>query len=56
MQLIRRGEGGEGHPGPVRQFTTASIGQLKQTGIYSGAGWVGEEGERGRKTRKGGGG
>lgn len=55
VQLVRRGEGGEGHPGPVRRFTTASIGQLKQTGIYSGAGWVGEEGERGRKTRKGGG-
>uniref|UniRef100_G3UEJ7 Angiopoietin-1 receptor n=1 Tax=Loxodonta africana TaxID=9785 RepID=G3UEJ7_LOXAF len=25
VQLIRRGEGGEGHPGPVRRFTTASI-------------------------------
>ncbi|XP_019508231.1 PREDICTED: angiopoietin-1 receptor isoform X2 [Hipposideros armiger] len=25
VQLVRRGEGGEGHPGPVTRFTTASI-------------------------------
>lgn len=35
VQLARPGEGGEGHPGPVRRFTTASIGQLKPTDIYS---------------------
>lgn len=39
VQLARPGEGGEGHPGPVRRFTTASVGQLKPTAIYSWAGW-----------------
>uniref|UniRef100_A0A4X1WDM4 receptor protein-tyrosine kinase n=1 Tax=Sus scrofa TaxID=9823 RepID=A0A4X1WDM4_PIG len=33
VQLIRRGEGGEGHPGPVRQFTTASIGLPPPRGL-----------------------
>lgn len=57
VQLVRRGEGGEGHPGPVRRFTTASIGQLgANSSVYAPAGWEGEEGEGGRKTRKGGGG
>ncbi|KAB1280553.1 Angiopoietin-1 receptor [Camelus dromedarius] len=31
VQLVRRGEGGEGHPGPVRRFTTASIGYGEKT-------------------------
>lgn len=56
VQLVRRGEGGEGHPGPVRRFTTASIGQWKQMAFIPALGGSGEEGERGRKTRKGGGG
>uniref|UniRef100_A0A8D0XU35 receptor protein-tyrosine kinase n=1 Tax=Sus scrofa TaxID=9823 RepID=A0A8D0XU35_PIG len=33
VQLVRRGEGGEGHPGPVRQFTTASIGLPPPRGL-----------------------
>uniref|UniRef100_A0A8C6RMI1 Angiopoietin-1 receptor n=1 Tax=Nannospalax galili TaxID=1026970 RepID=A0A8C6RMI1_NANGA len=33
VQLVRRGEGGEGHPGPVRRFTTASIGLPPPTGL-----------------------
>lgn len=35
VQLARPGEGGEGHPGPVRRFTTASVGQWKPADIYS---------------------
>lgn len=46
VQLVRRGEGGEGHPGPVRRFTTASIGQLKQTAF------IHELGGRGRKEKE----
>lgn len=34
VQLVRRGEGGEGHPGPVRRFTTASIGWFKPPGFF----------------------
>lgn len=46
VQLVRRGEGGEGHPGPVRRFTTASIGQLEQTAfMHQRVGWGG----RGRR-------
>ncbi|KAM6182375.1 angiopoietin-1 receptor isoform 4-T4 [Erethizon dorsatum] len=33
VQLVRPGEGGEGHPGPVRQFTTASIGLPPPRGL-----------------------
>ncbi|XP_073907782.1 angiopoietin-1 receptor isoform X4 [Castor canadensis] len=33
VQLVRRGEGGEGHPGPVRRFTTASIGLPPPRGL-----------------------
>ncbi|XP_038625629.1 angiopoietin-1 receptor [Tachyglossus aculeatus] len=33
VQLSRRGEGGEGHPGPVRNFTTASIGLPPPRGL-----------------------
>ncbi|KAK2494047.1 hypothetical protein MC885_009575, partial [Smutsia gigantea] len=33
VQLARRGEGGEGHPGPVRRFTTASIGLPPPRGL-----------------------
>ncbi|KAG8518411.1 Angiopoietin-1 receptor [Galemys pyrenaicus] len=33
VQLVRRGEGGEGHPGPVRQFTTASVGLPPPRGL-----------------------
>ncbi|ELW70235.1 Angiopoietin-1 receptor [Tupaia chinensis] len=33
VQLVRRGEGGEGHPGPVRRFTTASIGLPPPKGL-----------------------
>lgn len=48
VQLVRPGEGGEGHPGPVRRFTTASIGQWTQTAfIHELAGGGG-----GREKRK----
>lgn len=33
VQLVRPGEGGEGHPGPVRRFTTASIGLPPPRGL-----------------------
>uniref|UniRef100_A0A8I3WWW8 Angiopoietin-1 receptor n=1 Tax=Callithrix jacchus TaxID=9483 RepID=A0A8I3WWW8_CALJA len=33
VQLARRGEGGEGHPGPVRRFITASIGLPPPRGL-----------------------
>ncbi|XP_020825692.1 angiopoietin-1 receptor [Phascolarctos cinereus] len=33
VQLSRRGEGGEGHPGPVKRFTTASIGLPPPRGL-----------------------
>lgn len=52
VQLVRRGEGGEGHPGPVRRFTTASIGQLKQTAFIPELGGRGRKGkEEGRPGR-----
>lgn len=52
MQLVRRGEGGEGHPGPVRRFTTASIGQLEQTASMHQPGGRGRKGtEEGRPGR-----
>ena len=52
VQLVRRGEGGEGHPGPVRRFTTASIGQLKQTAFIHELGGRGRKGkEEGRPGR-----
>ncbi|KAM9102744.1 angiopoietin-1 receptor [Sarcophilus harrisii] len=33
VQLSRRGEGGEGHPGPVKRFTTESIGLPPPRGL-----------------------
>uniref|UniRef100_A0A8C2QKP9 receptor protein-tyrosine kinase n=1 Tax=Cricetulus griseus TaxID=10029 RepID=A0A8C2QKP9_CRIGR len=33
VQLARPGEGGEGHPGPVRRFTTASVGLPPPRGL-----------------------
>nr|XP_012998147.1 angiopoietin-1 receptor [Cavia porcellus] len=45
VRLVRPGEGGEGHPGPVRRFTTASIGRLKLQALSRerGRGRQGEE-------------
>lgn len=51
VQLVRPGEGGEGHPGPVRRFTTASIGQWTQTAFIHELAGGGEGKEEGRPGR-----
>lgn len=51
MQLVRRGEGGEGHPGPVREIHNSFHRSAEANRRYSGAGRVGGRGKEGRPGR-----